>query len=65
MLTGQDLGLAAMTGVELVHGYIRLFYSISHPRLILADEVVPISRPAEQEAVDEGVGGRALVPRAE
>ncbi|KEH17887.1 hypothetical protein MTR_8g007190 [Medicago truncatula] len=44
MLTGQDLGLAVMTGVESVHGYIRWFYSISHPRLILADEAVPMSK---------------------
>jgi len=55
MLTGQDLGFAVMTGVESVHGYIRWFYPISHPRLILADEAVPMPRPAEQEALDEVV----------
>lgn len=53
MLTGQDLGLAVTTGVESVHGYIRWFYSISHPHLILADEAVPMSKPAEQEALHE------------
>ncbi|RHN38670.1 hypothetical protein MtrunA17_Chr8g0335701 [Medicago truncatula] len=42
--TCKDLGLAVMTGVESVHGYIRWFYSISHPRLILADEAVPMSK---------------------
>jgi hypothetical protein len=37
------LGLVVVTGVEVAHGDIRSFYLISHPHLILLDEVVHIS----------------------
>ena len=53
MLTDQDLGLAVITSVEATQGYIRWFYSISHPHLILSDEAIHILRRAEQEARDE------------
>jgi len=53
MLIAQDFEFAARTGVETSQGYIRCFYSISHPRIILPDEVVHIPRPPEQEALDE------------
>lgn len=44
-----------MTGVEMAQGYIKWFYSFSHPRILLQDEDVPIPRPPEQEALDKVV----------
>jgi len=46
-------GLTAMTGNETSQGYIWWFYSISHPCIILPDEVVHVPRPPEKEALDE------------
>jgi len=53
VLSPQDLGLPARHGVETNQGYIRWFYSISHPHIILLDEDVHVPRPPKQEALDE------------
>jgi len=47
MLRDQDLGLSVVTSVEAAHGYIKLFYFISHLHLILLDEAVHIPMPVE------------------
>ena len=52
VLTPQDFGLAARHCVEMSHGYIRWFYSISHSRMTLPHENVHVLRPPEQEAFD-------------
>jgi len=53
VLTDQQLGLPAIHGLEVEPGYIRWFYLISNPRMILPDEDVQVPRPPEQEALDE------------
>lgn len=53
MLTYQDFGLRVVTGIEAEHGYIRWFYSISHPHIIAPSEAVHILRPLKQKTLDE------------
>jgi len=51
-LTPEQLGHRAVHGVEAVDGYIEWFYHHSHPRMILLDMSVPVSRPPEREVLD-------------
>jgi len=53
VLRVQDLGMPAPTGLETVTVYMRWFSSLSHPYIITSSEDVHISRPPEQEALDE------------
>jgi hypothetical protein len=38
--------------VEVLDGYIEWFYRHSHPRMVLPDIPVPVSRPPEREVLD-------------
>jgi len=51
-LTPQQLGETALHYVEAVDGYIDWFYRDSHPRMVLLDMPVPVSRPPEREVLD-------------
>ena len=51
-LPPEQLRHRAVHGVEAVDGYIELFYHHSHPRMILPDIPVPVSRPSEREILD-------------
>jgi len=51
-LTPEQLGHHAVHGVETVEGYIEWFYHHSHPRMILLDMPIPMSRPPECEVID-------------
>ena len=51
-LTPQELGETVVHGVEVVDGYIDLFYRHSHPRMVLPDMLVPVPRPPEREVLD-------------
>jgi hypothetical protein len=51
-LTPEQLGHHAFHGVEVVKGYIKLFYHHSHPHMILPDMLVPVPRPLEREVID-------------
>jgi hypothetical protein len=53
VLTPQQLCHCALQGVEAEEGYIRWFYPVSHPRMILPLEDVQVPRPLEQQALDE------------
>ena len=52
-LTPQYLDNCAPHGMEAEDGYIRWFYRVSHPLMILPPEDVQVLRPPEQEALDE------------
>jgi hypothetical protein len=39
--------------VEVEEGYIKWFYRVSYPRMILPNQEVPVPRPPEQKALDE------------
>jgi hypothetical protein len=39
--------------VEAEEGYIKWFYQVFHPRMILPNQEVPVPRPPEREAIDE------------
>jgi hypothetical protein len=47
------LGNRALHGMEAEEGYIKWFYQVSHPRMILPNEEVPVPRPPEREDIDE------------
>jgi hypothetical protein len=49
----RALGQPAIQGVEASSGCIRWFYIVSHPQMILPNHEVQVSRPLEQEALDE------------
>jgi len=51
-LTPQQLGERAVHDVEAVDGYVDWFYRHSHPRTVLLDMLVPMSRPPESEVLD-------------
>jgi len=51
--TTEQLGLPTFLGVEVDLGYIRWFYPILHPRMILPDKDVQVSWPLEQKALYE------------
>jgi hypothetical protein len=51
-LTPEQLGQRAIHCIEAVDGYIEWFYQVSHPRMILLDMPVPVSRPPECEVLD-------------
>ena len=53
VLRDPELGQPSIRGVEVSAGYIRYFYQVSHPRMILPNQEVHVSRPPEQEALDE------------
>ena len=53
MLTHQDLGVPAPTGLEVVVGYIRWYFSISHSYILHQQVDVHIPRPPEQKSLDE------------
>ena len=53
VLIAQQLGHPARQGVETDQGYIRWFYLISHPHMILSDEDIQVPKPIEQKAFDE------------
>jgi hypothetical protein len=55
VMSEQDLGLPALTGLEATVGYIRWYFSISHPYILRQQEDAHISGPSEQETVDEVV----------
>jgi hypothetical protein len=55
VMSEQDSGLPALTGLEAAVGYIRRYFSISHPYILRQQENAHISRPSEQETVDEVV----------
>jgi hypothetical protein len=52
-LTPQQLGHRALQGVEAEEGYIKWFYTVSNPRMILPNHEVLVPKPPEQEALDE------------
>jgi len=51
-LTAEQLRQRAVHGVEAEDGYIEWFYQVSHPRMILPDILVPVSRPPERAVLD-------------
>jgi len=51
-LTPQKLGETAIHYVEAVDGYMEWFYRHSHPRMVLPDMPVLVSRPPEREVLD-------------
>lgn len=51
-LTPQQLGEPAVHYVEAIDGYIDWFYRHSHPRIVLHDMLVLVSRPLEREILD-------------
>jgi len=51
-LTPQQLGERAVHDVEAVDGYIDWFYRHSHPRMVLLDMPVLVSKPPEHEVLD-------------
>jgi len=51
-LTPKQLGQRAVYDVEATEGYIKWFYQVSHPRMVLHDMPVPVSRPLEREVLD-------------
>jgi len=51
-LTSEQLGHHAVHGVEVVEGYMEWFYHQSHPRMILPDMLVSVSRPPKHEVID-------------
>ena len=52
-LRDRDLGHPAITGIEVTHGYIKWFYTISQPHIIALEEDVHIPKPIEHEALSE------------
>jgi len=55
VMSEQESGLPALTSIEAACGYIRRYFSISHPYIVREQEDSHISRSSEQETVDEVV----------